>query len=603
MRWRAGWWVTVCFVGMLLLGGCIEDPDLFQPRGDEDAGVCQPQAIDCVAVGGCGLFEDGCGGEVDCGFCPGEERLMLRPEALVLEVGERARMEVFWRGEAGDRMTEESLRWMSSSDAVEVDALGRVEAVSLGEAEISAEFEDGSARAKARVQVATPLAELRLALVPARVHVADARVVEVSFLDANGDETAPRSVEFSSSDPAVMSVDASGRVYGVASGEAMLRARVGDVEAELAVEVYFEWKDVVAGGAFSCGLSAVGQAYCWGVNTRGQLGDGTLEGRAEPRAVQGDLRFERLSAGQSFACGLSAVGKTYCWGGNGAGQAGVPRTQDTTQVLVPTRLVRRMANGEEDVMLEMFDSAAAYTCGVVASSQGVMCWGVNDNGQIARAPGGEGDAFFDTPMPIGDTSFRAEQVATAHAMACAQRASGEIACWGNQDVMKLEFREDVANIVTSPALLATEVRFDVMEGGAQHFCGLNAAGELFCWGMNPNGELASGDGNDRGAPQLADTTSRYVELAVGTRHGCAITADRARLECWGANDQRQISEDGGKAEAPREVGLGVTGFKAVSAGRTHSCVVTQDGELLCFGRGDEGQTGPGEGWLRTLRRF
>ncbi|WP_230470413.1 Ig-like domain-containing protein [Lujinxingia vulgaris] len=599
MRWRAGWWVKVCFVGMLLLGGCIEDPDLFQPRVDADAGVCETQTIDCEAVGGCGLFDDGCGGEVDCGLCPDEERLMLRPAEVVLEVGERATLEAFWLDASGEREVEEALRWTSSSDAVAVDASGQVEALRFGEAEITAELEDGSARAEARVQVAAPLAAMALSLDPARVHVGEGREVEVTFMDANGDETAPREVEFSSSDPTVMSVDASGRVYGVASGQATLRAQVVDVEAELAIEVYFAWKDVAAGGAFSCGLSEVGEAYCWGVNTRGQLGDGTLEGRAEPRAVQGELRFETLSAGLNFVCGLSTAGETYCWGGNGAGQAGVARTQETARVPVPTRLVRRAPTDEEDVMLEMLDASAAYTCGVVASSQGVMCWGANDEGQIGQAPG---DAI-DTPTPVGDASFSAERVATAHAMTCAQRDTGEVACWGSQDVMKLAFREDVGNIVTSPVALATEVRFEVMAGGERHFCGLTADGELYCWGINSNGELASGDGNDQGAPQLADTASRYAALAVGTHHGCAITGDRAQLECWGANDQRQVSEGGGKAEAPREVALGVTGFAAVSVGTTHSCVVTQGGDLLCFGRDDEGQTGPGEGWLRTLPRF
>lgn len=599
MRWRAGWWVKVCFVAMLLLGGCIEDPDLFQPRVDTDAGVCEVQTIDCEAVGGCGRFDDGCGGEVDCGLCPDEERLMLRPGEVVLEVGERATLEAFWLDATGEREVDEALLWSSSSDAVAVDASGQVEALRFGEAEVTAAMEDGSARAEARVQVEAPLAAIALSLDPARVHVGEGREVEVTFMDANGDEMAPREVEFSSSDPAIMSVDVSGRVYGVASGQATLRAQVGDVEAELAVEVYFAWKDVAAGGAFSCGLSEVGETYCWGVNTRGQLGDGTLEGRAEPQAVQGDLRFETLSAGLNFVCGLSTAGQTYCWGGNGAGQAGVVRTQETARVPVPTRLVRRTPTGEEDVMLEMLDASAGYICGVVASSQGVMCWGANDEGQIGQA---SGDAF-DTPTPVGDALFSAERVATAHAMACAQRETGEVACWGSQDVMKLAFREDVGNIVTSPIALDSGVRFEVMAGGARHFCGLNAAGELYCWGINSNGELASGDGKDQGAPQLADTASRYAVLAVGTNHGCAITADRSQLECWGANDQRQVSEGGGKAEAPLVVELGVTGFEAVSAGTTHSCVVTQGGDLLCFGRDDEGQTGPGEGWLRTLPRF
>ncbi|TXD38021.1 hypothetical protein FRC98_03730 [Lujinxingia vulgaris] len=611
--WLARWWFLGGIVGLLLCGGCIEDPDLFQPRvfadaGDvapdgDDGGVCAAQPFDCEAQGGCGLFEDGCGEQVDCGFCPGEERLTLRPAEVVLELGERATLEAVWLGVDGERAVEEALQWTSSSDAVAVDAGGEVEALARGEAEIVAELDDGSARAEASVWVAAPLASIVLELEPARVHVGEGREVSVSYFDASGAPTAPREVVFSSSDPSVMGVDEAGRVRGVASGQATLRAQVGEVEAELAVEVYFEWRDVAAGGAFSCGLSQVGQAYCWGLNTRGQLGDGTLDGRAEPRAVQGELRFESLSAGRTFVCGRSPGGATYCWGGNGAGQAGVARTQETARVLEPTQLMQRAEGVEEAEALAMLDSGAAYSCGVVANSGRVVCWGINDEGQIARAPtGGSGD-FFDTPTPVGDASFMASVVGAAQSMACAQSEGGEVVCWGSQDVMNLEFRENVGNIITEPVALESTVSFAMMEGGTRHFCGLTAAGELYCWGINSNGELASGDGNDQKTPNLADTASRYVELAVGASHGCAITDDRARLECWGANDQRQVSEGGGKAESPRAVELGVTGFDAVSVGDNHSCVVTQAGDLLCFGRGDEGQTGPGEGWLRTLPRF
>jgi alpha-tubulin suppressor-like RCC1 family protein len=44
---------------------------------------------------------------------------------------------------------------------------------------------------------------------------------------------------------------------------------------------------VRAGGNHTCGVTAVGAAYCWGFNGYGQLGDGTTIDRLTPvRVVQ-----------------------------------------------------------------------------------------------------------------------------------------------------------------------------------------------------------------------------------------------------------------------------------------------------------------------------
>ncbi len=44
------------------------------------------------------------------------------------------------------------------------------------------------------------------------------------------------------------------------------------------------WLEVRAGpdAAHTCGITTVGQAFCWGSNNSGQLGDGTTQNRASP---------------------------------------------------------------------------------------------------------------------------------------------------------------------------------------------------------------------------------------------------------------------------------------------------------------------------------
>jgi alpha-tubulin suppressor-like RCC1 family protein/uncharacterized protein YjdB len=95
---------------------------------------------------------------------------------------------------------------------------------------------------------------------------------------------------------------------------------------------------LIAGGfiGHTCGLTAGGTAYCWGENERGQVGDGSTIDRPEPSAVVGRLAFTRLDAGFRHTCGRATNGTVYCWGSGAAGQLG---TNSTSQSERPTKVL------------------------------------------------------------------------------------------------------------------------------------------------------------------------------------------------------------------------------------------------------------------------
>jgi alpha-tubulin suppressor-like RCC1 family protein len=72
------------------------------------------------------------------------------------------------------------------------------------------------------------------------------------------------------------------------------------------------------------------ETLCWGTNGQGQLGDGTLTSRAEPRAVKGDFEALVVEAGLLHTCAESLEGGAYCWGSNEFGQLGDGTTIDRT---------------------------------------------------------------------------------------------------------------------------------------------------------------------------------------------------------------------------------------------------------------------------------
>src|SRR5881392_4064478 len=121
---------------------------------------------------------------------------------------------------------------------------------------------------------------------------------------------------------------------------------------------------VSAGGIHTCGVAAGGVAYCWGWNTRGQLGDGTSgTERWVPVRVVGDARFAAVSAGDRYSCGLTAASAAYCWGLNGWGQLGDGTTTDRSSP-VP------VAGG---MSFKAMSTGFRQTCAITAGGT-TYCW-------------------------------------------------------------------------------------------------------------------------------------------------------------------------------------------------------------------------------------
>ena len=72
-----------------------------------------------------------------------------------------------------------------------------------------------------------------------------------------------------------------------------------------------------------------------------------------------------------------------------------------------------------------------------------------------------------------------------------------------------------------------------------------------------------------------------VAIAAGRTHSCAITTDRA-IDCWGNNDN-------GQTDAPPGT------YTAAAAGGWHSCGLKADGAITCWGRNAFGQSDPPTG--------
>ena len=129
---------------------------------------------------------------------------------------------------------------------------------------------------------------------------------------------------------------------------------------------------ITAGAAHSCALTAHGDAYCWGRNSFGQLGVGRAGGDfGSPSRVPSPVAFTALSAGGVHTCALARGGDAYCWGRNTYGQLGDGSNADSP---TPTKVV----GGYTFVYI---NASGAHSCAATAGGES-LCWGYNIEGQL-----------------------------------------------------------------------------------------------------------------------------------------------------------------------------------------------------------------------------
>lgn len=155
---------------------------------------------------------------------------------------------------------------------------------------------------------------------------------------------------------------------------------------------------LTAGSLHTCALDTAGAAWCWGYDGDAQLGDGVIDTndkQGTPAPVVGGLVFRSITAGAGHTCAIDTESNAWCWGDDFDGQLGDGDNR-ATQVKSPVpvavaggRLFTALATGED------------HTCGIDVAG-GAWCWGSDTWGAVGN--GGPASGYHYAPVRVAPVS-------------------------------------------------------------------------------------------------------------------------------------------------------------------------------------------------------
>jgi len=353
---------------------------------------------------------------------------------------------------------------------------------------------------------------------------------------------------------------------------------------------------ITAGTNFTCALSTAGAAYCWGLGTNGQLGNGTTTSSSVPLAVTtsgalSGVTLTQITADGASACVLDSAGAAYCWGAGGSGQLGngAMTAAQSTAVAVTTSGVL------SGVTLTQI-TAGSNSVSALASTGSAYSWGAGAIGQLGNNSTTAAQSTAVAVTTAGVSGVTLSQISVGTTFACALTGTGAAYCWGEDGSAQIGNPATAVNFLVPTAVTS---QAEMISAGSGDAC-LIRNGKAFCWGLNANGQLGNNSTTQSLVP-VAVTTSgalsgvTLTQVAAGTGFTCALSSAGAAY-CWGLNTNGQL---GNNSTTQSLVPVAVTTSGALSgvaltqigAGTSFACGLASTGTAYCWGLGTSGQLG------------
>ena len=355
-------------------------------------------------------------------------------------------------------------------------------------------------------------------------------------------------------------------------------------------------KSIYAGYGSTCALSNDNLAYCWGRGDYGQLGNGTTaDSNPMPKAVtmSGALSgktFKSISSFGYHTCAISSDNLAYCWGKGEKGQLGDAGTNNNT---TPNAVNTSGAlNGKSIISIA---AGEEHTC-VIDSTNIISCWGSNEYSALSMTSSLD---YSSTPIAINRNGaldrLSIKSIDAGSNNACITASDNNTYCWGKNTHGQLG--NGVSSFYTLPVLSLKSLNEPYALSVNDHSCANDTLNIPYCWGNNDDGQLGTGNNVNALTPKKVYTDGvlngkTIKQFAIGSYNTCVIASDNLAY-CWGLNNRLGVST--GSTSVPVAVytggvlnGLTITD---ISLYNEHTCVIASNGKVYCWGYNYHGQLG------------
>jgi alpha-tubulin suppressor-like RCC1 family protein len=246
-----------------------------------------------------------------------------------------------------------------------------------------------------------------------------------------------------------------------------------------------------------------------------------------------------ISSGAYHTCAVNVDGKVYCWGDNSSGQLGLGTIGGFKSFASPVAGLNSIVSVSSNPEAAIGGlGLASFNCAVSALG-GASCWGYGVNGQL-----GNGNA---QTQPVAQSVFGLTNVAGIAAggfHACAVLADGSAMCWGDDGRDQLGASDTanhntpvpvIQNFLTKNGLtFAFNLVFvTAIAPGVSHTCSLQASGLPRCWGDNTAGEIGDGTTSSQLEPRptIVNSFTANVDPSVSLKPSDRIAIVTALVNC------------------------------------------------------------------------
>ena len=385
---------------------------------------------------------------------------------------------------------------------------------------------------------------------------------------------------------------------------------------------------------FSLAVGSDGNAYAWGYNYYGQLGDGTTTQRTTPVIVKTpdrntypdlpeDFTYVQVSAGYRHSLALGSDGNAYTWGNNQYGQLG---NGTTTELHTPVR-VKQPEGAPADFTYVQVSAGSLYSL-AVGSDGNAYAWGYNGEGQLGNNT--RDSNVNSVPVRVRDPAnptdtsrgLKAAQVSAGGSHSLAVGSDGYAYSWGSNNYGRLGNNNSDSNSNSTfplrvrdpanPTDKSKGLQAAQVSAGCWHSLAVGSDGNAYAWGWNYYGQLGNNthDSNVNSVPvRVRDPANptdkskglKAAQVSAGYDHSLALGSD-GYAWAWGYNYYGQLgnnTHDSNVNSVPARVRDPANptdtsrGLKAVqvSVGWFHSLDVGSDGNAYAWGRNNAGQLG------------